>query len=465
MTRRIHTLPLLLLTGFLFGAGSLEVPPVVQAAKDSDWTELVTLVADGSDLNAVYADGTSALHWVSYRDNVEMASLLIARGANVNATTDIGATPLWLAAENGSSLMVQTLLEAGANPNVSQLSGESLVMTASLAGNEAVVEQLLKASADPNVAATRGQTALMWAAGRGHSGAVRALLKYGADVHSKSEVQRLLMKTDKEQYSHPDFKVWVEQGGNTALMFAARSGDLASTVLLVEAGSEVNATSAFGLSPAIMAVHGGNADLVAFLGNSGADLNAADPGYTALHAAVLERNYPAVKVLLAQGADPNATVEKASPTRRQSLDFNFHETFVGATPLWLAARFTQPDMMRILLEHGADPHFLHSVRYPAGGDGVPFSIVEEGEISILMAALGMGNRRLVRRSRMGRTEGPPLDSRTREALVHEAVKIAIDAGVDINLHDASNTSAIDVAKNLRYASVVALLNESGSVSE
>jgi len=450
---------LLFWAGFLFGAESQAEPLIVDAAKASNWVLLETLMAEGSDVNAAFADGTSALHWASYRDNSVMASLLIEAGATVNATTDLGVTPLWLASQNGSASMVQILVIAGADPDINLLLGESVLMIAARSGDATVVELLLKAGANPNVSATRGQTALMWAAGKGYASVVEALLEYNADVHTRTEVQSLLMKTDKEQYSHPVFRGNYKSGGNDALMFALRSGHLSSATLLVSAGSNVNEISASGVSPLIEAVHGGNAKIVQLLAENGADLNAADPGYTALHAAVLRRNYRALEVLLALGADTEVRVEKATPTRRQSLDFHFHETFVGATPLWLAARFTESSMMRVLLEFGADPHFVHNVRYPTGRNRIPFSIADEGEVSVLMAAVGMGNRRLDRVSKMGRSERDFLDGSARELLTLESVMVAIDAGVDPNLRDASNRSALDAASSLRYESVVSVLSE------
>ena len=59
-------------------------------------------------------DGTTALHWASYRDDLESADLLIRAGANVNAANDLGATPLWTASLNGSAAIVRRLLQAGA---------------------------------------------------------------------------------------------------------------------------------------------------------------------------------------------------------------------------------------------------------------------------------------------------------------------------------------------------------------
>ena len=102
---------------------------------------------------------------------------------------------------------------------------------------------------------------------------------------------------------------------------------------------------------------------------------------------------------------------------------------------------------------------MHNVRYPAGGNRVPFRVADEGNISILMAAVGMGNRRLDRVSKMGRSERDFLDGSARELLALQSVQIALDAGVDPNLKDASNRSALDAADSLRYASVVSVLSK------
>ncbi|TDI43124.1 MAG: ankyrin repeat domain-containing protein [Acidobacteria bacterium] len=397
-------------------------------------------------------------------------SLAQREGANVNAVTELGVTPFWLAAQNGNASMVELLLEAGADPDAALPSGETLGMSAARSGDPAVVRQLLTAGADPDRKATRGQTALMWAAGQGHSGVIEALLEFGADPHSRSDIRKQFMKTDKAQQSDPSYQVWVEKGGNTALMFAARSGDLRSVELLVHAGADVNAVAAFGISPTIMAVHGGNAESVEFLLQSGAKPNSAVAGHTALHVAVMLGNDAATRVLLAYDADPNARVERATPTRRQSLDFHFHETFVGATPLWLAARYTEPGAMAMLLEYGADARFVHEVSYPersnAGRKLESHRLEEEGGISVLMAAMGMGNRRLRRGSgpdRRGDLASLPanqLNPDVRESLALDAARIAVAAGVDINLQNASNQSALDAARNLGYDSVVKFLLES-----
>src|SRR5882724_3583514 len=102
---------------FLTGAGGNR-PALIDAAKNGGRDALRALIEKNVDVNAAEADGTTALHWASYRDDLESVELLIHAGAKVNAANDLGATPLWLASQNGSEAIVRRLLDAGANPNM-----------------------------------------------------------------------------------------------------------------------------------------------------------------------------------------------------------------------------------------------------------------------------------------------------------------------------------------------------------
>ena len=94
------------------GAGAVD-HPLINAARNSDRDAVRRLVQEKVDVNAAEPDGTTALHWASYRDDGESAEVLIRAGANVNASNDLGATPLWTASLNGSAAMVRRLLQAG----------------------------------------------------------------------------------------------------------------------------------------------------------------------------------------------------------------------------------------------------------------------------------------------------------------------------------------------------------------
>ena len=61
----------------------------------SDKEAVRSLIQKKADVNAAEPDGSTALHWASYRDDLESADLLLRAGAKVNAANDLGATPLW----------------------------------------------------------------------------------------------------------------------------------------------------------------------------------------------------------------------------------------------------------------------------------------------------------------------------------------------------------------------------------
>src|SRR5437870_5697746 len=126
---------------------------VIDAVRNADGDALRALLRKKADVNVAEADGTTALHWASYADDLETVDLLIRAGALVNAANDLGVTPLWTASLNGSAAMVRRLLAAGANPNAALLLGETPVMVAARSGNAEVVEMLLAKGANANARA------------------------------------------------------------------------------------------------------------------------------------------------------------------------------------------------------------------------------------------------------------------------------------------------------------------------
>jgi ankyrin repeat protein len=437
--------------GVLFAAALIAAegsPPIIEAAKSADMGALRALLSKKPDVNAAEGDGTTALHWASYRDNWTAAALLLGAGANVNAANDLGATPLWMASQNGSAAMVKQLLEAGANPNLALMSGETPLMAAARGGKSSVIASLLAHGAKTEERGTRGQTALMWAAAQKHPGAVKALLAGGADVHARSGKWSEMMAVPPHGYL--PYNKQIPHGGYTALLFAARSGDLESVKLLLTAGANANDQDAWGVTAVVLAAHSGFTELAEFLLTKGADPNLAGAGFSALHNAIMRRDERLVRALLARGADPNFPIKTWTPVRRSAQDFHFEPQLVGATPYWLAARFLQPRVMRLLAEAGADPLFVHRAEYVAGER---FERRTESATAVL-AALGV--------VRAKPWVDPP--DGAREALAREAVRFALERGVDINATGADGRTALDVAKANRWESVVGLLTEKGATS-
>jgi ankyrin repeat protein len=464
----------------LGGAVGRDDSPVIEAAKAAKWAALRTLVEQGADVTVAAPDGATALHWASLHADVESVELLLRAGADANAANDLGATPIWAAGQSGDVTVMERLLAAGADPNKALRHGETPLMSTVRSGNPAAVEILLEHGADPDSTGPREQTALMWAAANRYSDIVGALVRHGADVNARSEESRQLKA--HEPHPHPEHQIWVTQGGNTALMFAARVGDVSSARHLVGAGADVNTRDGWGISALTMAVYsdfgtvviepffapggpvhvGGSeelregqfAELVEFLLEEGADPNLGAEKFTALHAAIMRREGATVDRLLEHGADPNAPLGTITPIQRGSNSaFYFHRAWVGATPFWLAARFATPVILHSLAEHGADPLFLHrGVHYPgtgALGGGIFADRVEE-VTTPLMAAVGM--------SETGRAWVYQwLSSAEHEAEVLEKVELMLSLGVDQHAVSDDGRTALEHAETMGYDSVVDLL--------
>lgn len=442
-----------LLAGFCFGSNTAVAEPsdLLEAAKQADVAAVRALLEQGAAVDAIEGDGTTALHWASYHDEIATVQRLLTAGADVNVANDLGVTPLWTASQNGSEELVRILLTAGANPNLALLAGETPVMVAARSGVREVVGLLVAHGAALEARGSRGQTALMWAVAQGHSQVVDLLLSQGADPHARSAVWGEVMGVPP--HGQPEYNRDIPHGGNTALMFAARVGSVASARHLIAAGADVDDTNAWGVSATTMAAHAGFGELVALLLEAGADPNAAEAGFGAIHVAVMRQELAMVTALLEHGADPNALLRTWTATRRASRDFHFAPPLVGATPFWLASRFTAPAIMRVLADHGADPLVVHHAAYKSPADLHPL----QEATTALMAATGMGGSRRLR-------AWAQQNSSHVERLALESVQLAVELGVDINATDLEGRTALDGARMARLRSVAAYLESRGARS-
>ena len=405
-------------------AGNRDVP-LIAAVRAGDVEKVRTLVGDATvDVNQAEPDGATALHWAVHRNDPALVDLLLDAGADVAVTNRYGVRPLALAAENGSAPILEALLDAGADPNAALAEGETVLMTAARSGDADAIRLLLVRGADPNARDEyRGQTALMWAASRNNAAAIHALAELGADIHARTETDGRPPNGSRMFYApHPT--------GFTALMFAARDGHLDAMRVLLEAGADINDTLSDGQSALVVAVANANWELANYMLDRGADPNLADAGWNAIHQLLRTRRmntgfgFPApiptgsvdsievLKKMIALGGDIDArmTVNGMKDGQRNRLNR------LGATPFFLAAKVTDTEAMRVLIDAGADT-------LTPSADGTTPLMVASG-----VAIWNPGE------------DGGSLQGQEDEVL--EAVRICVEQGADVNAANYRGMTAL-----------------------
>jgi len=429
---------------------------IADAAQKGDSPLVRSLLSQKADVNLAQADGTTALHWIVRSDDLETADVLIGAGANVSAANRRGVTPLDLACVNGSAAMIRKLLDAGANPNATHPDGQTPLMTAARTGNPDAVRILLDKGATVNAKDTvAGQTALMFAITENHPEAVRILLDRGADVNARTtrvetppattgNLQGIGRAQNREKP--------VPQGAMTPLLYAARDGRSDIARMLLAAGASLNQPEANGESPLLVAINNGQIEVAHLLLEKGADPNATDGfGRAPLWSAVDYRDLDAaegsgtngvhrepvlqlIRTLLDHGANPNVQTKVEPPSRRWMMPFGARQWVnpAGQTPFVRAAQAGDVAVMRLLLEHRADPN-----------------IPTLAGVTALMSAAGIG---WVPRQ----TYTEPKES------ILEAVRLCIEKGSDVNAANSKGFTALHGAAYRGLDDVVQLLVQKGA---
>ncbi len=440
---------------------------LADAVMKGDRAAVRTLISEKVDVNAPGTDGTPALHWAVRTDDLDTARLLLSSGADAKLPNRLGLTPLAIAAGSGNSAMLGVLLDAGADPNSADPTGETMLMTAAKVGVLDSVRLLLDRGAVVD-ARDEGfqQTALMFAVRENHPDVARLLIARGAQVNVKTRVgatPNWVLPNSVPGFGHG---VGIVRGGLPArgsrapipgglspLQYAARDGRVEIARVLLDSGADINLTEANAITPLVTAIVNNRIDVARLLIERGADISTADwYGRTPLWAAVETRNMDVdnasfensidrapllelITVLLAKGADPNVRMKEVPPIRRAFLRVTGDLSWVdmtGQTPFLRAALAGDVTVMRLLLQHKADPH-----------------IGTFSGTSPLMIAAGLNWV-------FSQTydEGP--------AARLEAVKLCHELGMDVNQTNSMGLTALMGAANNGSDDIIRFLVEKGA---
>lgn len=291
-------------------------------------------------------------------------------------------TPLHCAAHRGFREIVQDLLEAGADVMSREGCSETIPLHWAAEGGHLEVARLLigHGSSVNTLDSWHNLGPVGWATVVQHAHRRNAarnevaefLLNHGAELdiftaivmNNRDAVQRLTTANP----AMPKQQLGVVDNWQQPLHFAVVNNLSEMAQLLLDLGADINAKTAWGLTPLCLAVMSKHEQIEGLLRDRHAevDLSAAlllgqfdrakevlkaDPSlvgpaspYRLLLHFTVEQNLPeATEILLSHGADPNTITEHF-----------YDEIIYPISPLHLAARHGQLEIARILVGHGAD---------------------------------------------------------------------------------------------------------------
>ncbi len=387
------------------------------AAYRNDLTMADLLLGAGADVKAANRDGATPLNLAAINGSAPMIEKLLKAGADPNERQPHGETPLMFASRNGNVEAVRALLDHKADVNAKEtLRGTTALMWAAEQKHPEAIRELVRQGADVSAAGnpdTKGNRAYLappvqariraaQAAGvptgdvlapggeqvRATAPAGRGGGRGGAanpGAPNPNAAQDLVAAADAAAADSAFGRgTDTEGGGLTALVLAARENCLECAKYLVEAGADVNQRTRYGWTPLLTAIQNSHYQLAAYLLDPGvgrgANPNIANKGgWTPLYLATDNRNieagdYPVhkpdmdhldmIKLLLDKGAQVNtricgtqSTAEKCVGDSTETRN-NFTMQWLyedGATPFLRASQSGDVTLMKLFLEHGADP--------------------------------------------------------------------------------------------------------------
>uniref|UniRef100_A0A3Q4I0D7 Euchromatic histone-lysine N-methyltransferase 1b n=1 Tax=Neolamprologus brichardi TaxID=32507 RepID=A0A3Q4I0D7_NEOBR len=221
------------------------------SAKQGELKKVLLMLVDGIDPNFKMESQNkrTPLHAAAEGGYKDICHMLVQAGANLDMCDEDQRTPLMEACENNHMEVVLYLLRAGASAMHKDVEGFTCLHLAAKSGHYKIVEHLLSTGLiDINCQDDGGWTPMIWATEYKHADQVKLLLTKGADCSIR----------DKEE--------------NICLHWAAFSGSVEITELLLNAHCNLQAVNIHGDSPLHIAARENRLDCITLLLSRGADV-------------------------------------------------------------------------------------------------------------------------------------------------------------------------------------------------
>jgi ankyrin repeat protein/ketosteroid isomerase-like protein len=307
---------------------------LVAAAWAGDVTQVDELLQYGADVNTRDADsGLTPLMIAAGRADVALTRALLAAGADVwAADSGAGATALHKACQGGSLEVAQALVEAGAFVDaVAPTTGHTPLMDALWFKFPEIAKYLLDQGAGLNISTHYGFS-------------LREHFEYELNVNTIGK-DRLLVA---EQYLKDRTASDENRVENQKLMAAVTAGDVDSVRSLIADGAEIDERFPYvngfndAHTPLLVAARDGHEEIARLLLAAGADVNATEPTFGAvpLHKAVYNGHVGLTRLIAGH----------------PGVNLDFQGATNGYTPLHDAIWHGYEDCARAVHEAGAATH-------------------------------------------------------------------------------------------------------------
>jgi ankyrin repeat protein len=351
---------------------TVEVPQVleeVQVVMEERQFETVTMGV------VVVSQPADPLIKAAFQDDLHALVELVPTTIDINASdkaTDTSA--LAYAIANSNLDLVNVLISAGASPNSVNSTGETPLMHLRSDAPVEFVHQLIELGFDVKARDNSGRSVLMTIARFSNLAVVKELIDAGAKIDERDNEGNTVLMGAAENSDTSILKFLIKSGasldrknddGKSALMIAAREGHGENLKALIEAGATTD-LPANDLNEALLLVaRGEDASTLKVLLKLGAKANAKDDDTTALMLAAEYGTPEMVKALVDEGANVDAVDDNgwtalmhANEAENVRVLLNAGANMAiknddGDTALAMAIRYEQEDVVQLLKSRGA----------------------------------------------------------------------------------------------------------------